>query len=414
MTSETHTTDDETTEERGDEWRPAAVGLGELVTRAADRVITPIEEMHNVITDETFRWLGAPAKPVHVITRASTASAYRSVRAAGALLGHGVDRWAANRPGSPSVTAAVAGIDAVWGDVVPAESHEASDAEQGDSPQLTIRDRTGASVSFSADAVATAHPDATPRLVVLIHGLGNTEGRWLKTPEGPEEVGLVEQLVEHGLTPVLVRYRTSRPIAASGTQLAEAIEKLVTHWPVEVEEVAIVGYSMGGLVARSALAVARRRDLAWARLARQSVSVGAPVMGSYVEKGAELAARALRIAPQTRPLGDFIDSRSEGIKDLRSAPSEGSGDESTPADEHPEVVHHMIAGTVTSSTSNPMGWLVGDLVVRPPSGIGRRWIPGLGGPTHEADDARIVGGVTHFSLLDDPAVQHQIVEWLSA
>ena len=55
-----------------------------------------------------------------------------------------------------------------------------------------------------------------------------------------------------GHTPVYARYNTGRHISDNGRALAAALEALVEGWPVAVEELVLVGHSMGGLVARSA------------------------------------------------------------------------------------------------------------------------------------------------------------------
>ena len=55
-----------------------------------------------------------------------------------------------------------------------------------------------------------------------------------------------------GYTPVFVRFNTGRHISENGASLAALLDELVADWPVEVERIAIVGHSMGGLVARSA------------------------------------------------------------------------------------------------------------------------------------------------------------------
>ena len=62
-----------------------------------------------------------------------------------------------------------------------------------------------------------------------------------------------ERLVDDlGCTSVFVRYNTGRHISVNGRELSELLDALVRAWPREVEQIALVGHSMGGLVARSA------------------------------------------------------------------------------------------------------------------------------------------------------------------
>jgi hypothetical protein len=69
-------------------------------------------------------------------------------------------------------------------------------------------------------------------------------------------------------TAVAVRWGSGRPVAHNGRALAGLIEGLVTAWPVEVERLALVGQSVGGLVARSAL---RQSAGDWHRLVRDVI-----------------------------------------------------------------------------------------------------------------------------------------------
>src|SRR3954454_1007303 len=86
----------------------------------------------------------------------------------------------------------------------------------------------------------------TPDIAVFVHGLGETEYAWGRRNYGER---LTEDL---GYTPVFVRYNTGRHISENGASLAALLDDLVADWPVEVRRIAIVGHSMGGLVARSA------------------------------------------------------------------------------------------------------------------------------------------------------------------
>ena len=115
-----------------------------------------------------------------------------------------------------------------------------------------------------AEALAAAFPDATPRLVVFLHGLMGTEHSWRSAGAArrPTATRLAADL---GTTPVDVRYNTGRHVSDNGRSLADLLEALVAAWPVEVDESRSSGHSMGGLVARSACHQAAERG---ARLGR--------------------------------------------------------------------------------------------------------------------------------------------------
>ena len=92
---------------------------------------------------------------------------------------------------------------------------------------------------------------------------------------------------------------------------------MVAAWPVAVEEIALVGHSMGGLVARSACHQAAEAGMALAGRVRHVVSLGTPHHGAPLKHGVHLAAHALHALPETRPFARFLRRRSAGIRDLR-------------------------------------------------------------------------------------------------
>ena len=109
----------------------------------------------------------------------------------------------------------------------------------------------GRDVARDAGSLRRAFPDATPRLAVFIHGLCETEDAWRLG--AARHVPYGDRLrTELGYTPVYVRYNSGRHISHNGRALAALLEELATEWPVEVAEVALIGHSMGGLVARGA------------------------------------------------------------------------------------------------------------------------------------------------------------------
>src|SRR5215218_221175 len=121
--------------------------------------------------------------------------------------------------------------------------------------------------------LARAFPRATPRLVVFVHGLMGEEHGWrLGTRQGRLPYG-TRLAQERGFTPLYVRYNSGRHISENGRSLADLLAAVVAAWPVEVDEVALVGHSMGGLVARSTCHLAARDGAAWVERVRKIVSL---------------------------------------------------------------------------------------------------------------------------------------------
>ena len=165
-----------------------------------------------------------------------------------------------------------------------------------------------------------------------------------------------------------------------------------------VDEVVLVGHSMGGLVAQAAVVAGRSSRHRWVDQVSHLVAIGTPHLGTPIEKGLDMISRGLGLFRETRPLADFLDSRSAGIKDLRHG-----------TDQRPETVqYHVIAGAITMEPTHPVGALVGDLVVRVGSAIGR-------GHHHHtpSSNVMVLGGRNHADLVHDPEVVSHVGSWLT-
>jgi pimeloyl-ACP methyl ester carboxylesterase len=190
---------------------------------------------------------------------------------------------------------------------------------------------------------------------------------------------------------------------------------------VDVDEIALVGHSMGGLVARSACCHAAEADADWARLIKHSVSLGTPHMGAPLEQAVHVLSAGLARLPETRPFANFLRRRSGGIRDLR----QGSLVDEDWRDCDPDALrgaacaeipllegatHCFVSATVTRSDRHPVGRLIGDTLVLKPSASGRsrtRRIP------FEDEYGMHLGKASHFALLYHPAVYEKLRGWLA-
>jgi pimeloyl-ACP methyl ester carboxylesterase len=250
----------------------------------------------------------------------------------------------------------------------------------------------------------------SPRIALFVHGLCETDDAWALFGHRPYGARLEEDL---GYTPLYLRYNSGLHISDNGRRLARLLEETVESWPVPVEEIVLVGHSMGGLVARSACHYGDD----WTRHVRHVFCLGAPHLGAPLEKVANVAAYALARLPETRPLAKVVNGRSVGIKDLRFGscaeedwcdcdPDEFMRDRSTEVPFLDCATYYFVGATLGRRTNS----LVGDLLVRYPSASGagrRRRIP------FEVDNGMHLGGANHFQLLNHPAVYDQVVRWLA-
>jgi pimeloyl-ACP methyl ester carboxylesterase len=266
-------------------------------------------------------------------------------------------------------------------------------------------------------------PEApTGRIVVLVHGLAATEWSWCFDAErhlGAPDLNFGTLLARDlGFTPIYVRYNTGRHISQNGRALAAALDALVASWPVPVEELVLVGHSMGGLVSRSACHVAGVEQQAWIRKVQRVVTLGSPMQGAPLERMANLAGAVLGHIdlPGTLISAEILKARSAGIKDLRHGYVQDREWEGRDPDRiegqslRLELPDHLawcfIAGTVTKSASNPVSAVMGDLLVQVRSAQGPVHPPAIAERHH-------VGGLHHAAIQVHPEVYRIVREFLT-
>jgi pimeloyl-ACP methyl ester carboxylesterase len=234
--------------------------------------------------------------------------------------------------------------------------------------------------------------EPTPKLCVLVHGLGCTEDVFEFPGRKGDSYGTFLRR-DLGYTPVTVRYNTGLAIERNGRALSGLLDDFVAAYPVPVEEIALVGHSMGGLVLESAC----RLESRWAPLVRHVVGLGAPHEGADLEKITRAAADVLGAGPGpiTRLVANVLNIRSRGVKDLGDG---GAGTGPVRGAWPAAARRHVVAGTLTADPSHPVSRILGDALVR---------VPGAGAP-----DVRVFPGVSHFALAHDAGVYEQIRAWL--
>ena len=104
-----------------------------------------------------------------------------------------------------------------------------------------------------------------------------------------------------GFTPIYLRYNSGRHVSENGRDLAALLERLEAEWPAPIEELAIVGYSMGGLVARSACHAGEAASHGWRDRLRTLVCLGTPHHGSPLERWGNLVDRLLGVSRYSAP-----------------------------------------------------------------------------------------------------------------
>jgi pimeloyl-ACP methyl ester carboxylesterase len=392
--------------------------LSALTTLGFDelaRATGGIGQVQRAVSGRVFRLVGPGAMLVRPLHEGITRGVYRGLGAGTRAVGVAAGRAAARRQGlplssTPYGSAVIAAIAGLRGDAL---EEEGSPLAQ----PMAVR-VAGEPVELEAEAIASAFPAATRRIVVFVHGLMTTEFSWALG--GRERFG--DRLARDiGCTPVYVRYNSGRHISENGRSLSELMEQLLAAWPVDVDEIALVGHSMGGLVARSACCHAAEADADWAGLIKHSVSLGTPHMGAPLEQAVHVLSAGLARLPETRPFANFLRRRSGGIRDLRR----GSLVDEDWRDCDPDALrgaacaeipllegatHCFVSATVTRSDRHPVGRLIGDTLVLKPSASGRSRTRRI---AFEDEYGMHLGKASHFALLYHPAVYEKLRGWLA-
>ncbi len=305
---------------RSDEVRALGAVAGEALSGGTARV----EELHRAIARRAFGAGGPGARPVALAHDAIATGVYAGVRAASAAAGRlGGAALAATLPAdapslgsTPRGNALLGALNGAFGDTI----HERHPAL---SPALAVR-VGGEDVPLEPEALRAAFPAAGGRLVVFVHGLGETELSWRRRERASYGTLLEEEL---GLTPVVLRCNTGRHISDNGEALATLLGDLVAAWPVPVEALTLVGHSMGGMIIRSALHHGRLGEAEWLARVEHVVSLGSPYLGAPLERATNRVDLGAGQAPgdrADRPRGERPRGRGQGPA-LRRARPRGLG-----------------------------------------------------------------------------------------
>jgi triacylglycerol lipase len=281
--------------------------------------------------------------------------------------------------------------------------------------QLFARVGAGEPLVLAGPALARALPAATGRIVVLVHGLGSTEQIFEMADGSDYGTRLSRDL---GYTPLYLRYNTGRSIGENGAALSETLSSLTEGYPVPIDEIVLLGHSMGGLVVRSACHVARLAGRPWLARVKRAIYLGTPLLGAPLERLGRVVTSALRMIddPYTRLVADIANLRSEGLKDLGNADlrpedrardrgwSIGLEDPRHPVPLLPEIEHHLVAGAVGDHPL--LVALFGDSIVPVKSATG-----GLDGQALPPGHVRRVARTSHLAIARSPAVYEYVRAW---
>ena len=386
-------------------------GFQQLANDATVGLTDVVEAMHRTIARPPVLFGTAPDGR----TGGVTGFVYRTVRGVTRGVGAGIDALlamlaplVATRPSSPRREAVLAALNGVLGDYLVASGNPLAIG-------MELR-HEGRSVPLDRVSLRGAFPEATGRLLVLVHGLCMNDRQW--TRDGHDHGTALARTLDG--TSLYLRYNSGLHVSTNGRALADLMEALVAAWPVPVEHVAFVAHSMGGLVVRSACHHAEAVGHRWRTRLDAMVFLGTPHLGAPGERAGAWADYVIALSPYTAPFARLGGVRSAGIKDLRhGSVRDEDWQERPPPGGRPVVplpagvrCFAIAASRQARPAARVPARLRGDGLVPVTSALGRHRDParGLALPP----DRQWIGfGMDHFDLLARTDVCVRIATWLA-
>ncbi len=246
-----------------------------MVVDAADATTDVVEKMHRTIQMRPSPFGASVSDGTSGITGLVYRNVRRGIRLVGLAVEVGLAHVAELLPegeSSPTRDTYRSVINGVCGDYLARTGNPLA-------IDMSLRFRCYRVSLYDPQSIFEQHSDVTvgkKRLLVLVHGLCMNDQHWSR--DGHDHgAALADEL---GYLPLYLRYNSGLRISDNGEALAKILETLIRNWTQPVEEVAILGHSMGGLVARSACHHGRLARHAWLKHLDKLVFLGTPHHGA--------------------------------------------------------------------------------------------------------------------------------------
>ncbi|HEY0490456.1 MAG TPA: alpha/beta hydrolase [Telluria sp.] len=382
-------------------------GVARLALGAIEIVLDQAEALHGrVLRVRALRAVGS-----------ITGFAFRQLRHGTATATRWSDlRLADGGSGAPLSTAereaVLAAVNGLFGD-------QLSDAGNPLAIRMRLR-ADGTPLALEKPALAASIDKPQAKIVVLVHGLCRCDLQWRRAGHDHGQA-LAHDL---GYSALYLHYNSGRHISTNGREFSDLMEQLVAAWPVPVEQVAILGHSMGGLVARSACYYAKEQGHAWLRRLEHMVFLGTPHQGAPLERHGNWLGGVMGRSTLTAPLARLGQLRSAGITDLRYGNLVDQDWQGRDRFEHGEDLRlpvplpkgvrcYAVAGTTGRRLGDIRDRLLGDGVIPLDTALGVHHDPAR---TLRFPKTRqfVAFGIHHLDLLSRAEVYDRIRHWLGA
>jgi hypothetical protein len=368
-----------------------------------------VEAMHGTIAGNML-----PGTPSQALIAHTTAAVYGAVRAFTGLAGDGiegmlsqVDSTAGKKRSTSEREALLAALNGILGDHLAATQNPLA-------IPMRLR-RHGRPLQLERERLAGAIPQPGSKLLVLVHGLCMNDLQWTRKRHN-HGTALAADL---GWTPVYLHYNSGLHVSTNGRAFAALLEAVVDQWPSPVSELAIIGHSCGGLLARSAQYYGTEERYRWPKYLRYLVFLGTPHEGSALERLGNWVHALLDLTPYSSPLTRIAAIRSAGITDLRYGNLLDEDWQGTDRFHHGGDLRHpfplpkRVRCSALAASKGKTGQHFGDGLVSVDSALGRH--ASRGNAPLFAESRQWVGhGLDHWDLLSHPTVYRRIRDELAS
>jgi hypothetical protein len=388
-------------------------GLTRLLIAATISTIDIVEAMHKRVVNPPF----IPSTPIQKLITNMAGIAYTNTRFGTKLIGKGIDKLfgqLGSLLGEFKVTSEKEAIQSILNGVV------GDYLEENENPlkiNMEFRNQ-GKALSLNILSLKEAYPAINGKILVMVHGSCMNDLQWTQKQHN-HGIALASELNK---TPLFLNYNSGRHISKNGQDLTNLLEELVLNWPVPIEELNIVGHSMGGLVARSAIFYGHQFQKSWITYAKKICFLGTPHQGATMEKVGNYLDVILESIPYAKPFAKLGKVRSAGVTDLRYGniidedwqngdrfKLEGDRRQNVPLQNG--LIHYSIAASIGKSTNNISSKLMGDNLVSIKSALGQHKDPSKNLNFKETN-TRIAYECNHVGLLSNAEVFSQLKKWM--
>ena len=263
--------------------------------------------------------------------------------------------------------------------------------------------------------------DLAGKVIIFIHGVCMSHVDWTN----PRHGGIPDKLLaQRGNKTILyLNYNSGRRISANGRSLSNLLADLVARNP-GISSIDLIGHSMGGLVARSALFYGKQELHDWMYMTENLVCLGSPHHGAGLERFSFTIQQKLGNFPIVKLFVHLVNIRSNGILDLRHGSVRdddwehhdmriGSMDDSRkPAPIPSHIKAFLVAGTLEYENKTHRALkILGDYLVSVESALGEHPNPRFYLKVPDAHKA-VFYGLNHFEIQYHPSVAEQVAHWL--